>query len=1562
MRNRLCFELYAWACAALTLLSAPGWSLAQDVPTEVVRDGSIGPDASVQPIGTPLPEGGTLFVIGEDLGQRSADQGALFHSFDRFQIAQGDTVQFQIERLARTRHVIARVTGGARSDIFGRLELFPGFIAPGGEGLTEFYLVNPAGILFGPGGSVTSPFPFIATTADALELKDGAVFEAGLGAPPPILSVAKVAAFDFRTSTGSITADGAQLNVLNGAIGLVAGTPGTRIGLNTDDKDLLITSISTGAVLGIIPVRTLVSLSLLSPGSAPASNGEGQITVRRSSLSVAGGNTSRNFFRFGDSALFAGSAIDVQESLIDLASGQAARQQLLSTGHVSIVDSLLRGPEVDISGTGIDLTRFGLVANLVLTSRGDRIRIRDSVLLTTSATLTSDVGISFEGSSLMAGGGFPSPESVFTFSSDNPGTIALDAPSIELDRSTISTTFAAEAVAKSGDISIRADRVRLSGQSVLSTQALAAPRRVTLESGTPVSSFLAELGDGASKAGSISILAGDIELLDSRIASSVAIDSNPPVDPFFGEPPTRLEDFSIGSAGQIRLEAAGAVQLTNSQLDTSSVTQRSSQLGSISIAAATVQLEGSTVTSTSVDTQAGNISVRSGRELLLRDTSLTSNASGSGGAGSVSVSGSAIRLEQESALLSSNTGVGPAGSVRVEPGSGSLTLSERSTISTRAEVGPAPGQPADGNIDVQLDGSLLLQDASSINASVGLGQGGDIRITAPQSVVMRNGSAILAGTGDGQGGRIDVSTGAFLVDSTSSVNADAGVGASGTVQIRSPDVDLQGGIAGLSAEFLNTSALLRPSCEARAEGASSLYVASARGLPTSPDDWLLAFDASPALPDVSADAQRAPEAVADAGTRGELMRVARSQQAGGAYAESLTALESALAQAEQAKDAGRVAAVLGALGNAQQALGRDAAAEVLLTRGTSLARERGDASLAARLEHDLGNHYASAGAAAKARESYARAAELAERSGDALGAAWALAGASRLALESGEDAAALLDRADARIGALSDGVAKAELLIHVGRSRAEQARRAVSAELHDRSLLRAHDRLQSAGKLALVLDAPRLRAYALGNLAELYQSERRFGEALALTREALAQAERAQASDALYRWQWLEGQLLWALGKAEPAVQAYRRAVQILEETRQESRARYGARSGFFRRALAPVYLDLADALLRGASSREAAQGRDALLLEARATVEKLKAAELRNYLRDDCSAQLEARTASLDSLAIDAAVVYPIALRDRLELLVRLPSGLERFTVPVAAEEIEAEARAFRLLVQDRTSSAYRPVARKLYDWLVRPYAAQLAATEVQTLVFVPDGALGTIPMAALHDGEHYLAERFALATAPGLSLVDARPLDVEGVKPLIGGVSQSVQEFAALGSVPSELEAIRGLFGGEVLLDASFQAARIQNAVQEARPTLVHLASHAVFTGDPATSFLLTHDGRITMDELGALLSRTRFRSDPIELLVLSACETAVGDERAALGLAGVAVRAGARSALGSLWTISDEATYPLVVHFYGRLHESGVSRADALRHAQRALLASPRFSHPFYWSPFVLISNWL
>jgi CHAT domain-containing protein len=503
--------------------------------------------------------------------------------------------------------------------------------------------------------------------------------------------------------------------------------------------------------------------------------------------------------------------------------------------------------------------------------------------------------------------------------------------------------------------------------------------------------------------------------------------------------------------------------------------------------------------------------------------------------------------------------------------------------------------------------------------------------------------------------------------------------------------------------------------------------------------------------------------------------------------------------------------------------------------------------------------------------------------------------------------------------------------------------------------------LLRVSKQARQLSDLRSQSYARGNLAALYESENRHSEALVITQEALEIAERAEAADLIGRWHGQIGSILWAAGDTRTAIEFYRRAVDLVEATRPELRARYGAPDARFEREVQPVYLALVDALLQEAGDPGSEEERQHLV-EARATIERWKAAELRDYFRDECVAELAAQAIPAESVSSTAAIVYPIPLADRLELLVSGAWGIERHTVPVGVEEVGETARELRRLVSDRTHRRYLRPARRLHEWLVSPYAASLAKHGVDTLVFVPSGALRTIPMAVLHDGDRFLMEQFAVAVTPSLQLLAPEPLDLAESNLLLAGLSDAVQGFPALENVANELSAIHDLYGGELLLDEDFELSALEESLRERRPEVVHLASHATFTGNPATSFLLTHDTKLSIDRLSSLIGAGRFQDEPLELLVLSACATAAGDDRAALGLSGVAIRAGARSALGSLWSVSDRASSELMIRFYRELGRPGVSKAQALQRAQQQLLAKSAFDHPFYWAPFLMINNWL
>jgi CHAT domain-containing protein len=260
------------------------------------------------------------------------------------------------------------------------------------------------------------------------------------------------------------------------------------------------------------------------------------------------------------------------------------------------------------------------------------------------------------------------------------------------------------------------------------------------------------------------------------------------------------------------------------------------------------------------------------------------------------------------------------------------------------------------------------------------------------------------------------------------------------------------------------------------------------------------------------------------------------------------------------------------------------------------------------------------------------------------------------------------------------------------------------------------------------------------------------------------------------------------------------------------------------------------------------------------------------------------------------------------------------------------------------------------------KPLQADLSASCIRTLVFVPDGALRLLPWAALHDGQQFLIEKYALAITSSLTLTEPRPLARDGVRVLAAGMGGAVEDFPPLPCVQEELRGIQRLYGGTLLLDQDFGPERLDTTLCTGRFSMVHIASHSHFAPDAAQSFLITAQGKLTMERLAQVVGRLRFRAEPIELLTLSACETARGDDRAALGLAGVAIQAGARSALATLWLVADEAAAVLMHKFYQHLQEPGMSRACALQQAQRTLLTHPQYADPFFWAPFLLINNWL
>lgn len=736
------------------------------------------------------------------------------------------------------------------------------------------------------------------------------------------------------------------------------------------------------------------------------------------------------------------------------------------------------------------------------------------------------------------------------------------------------------------------------------------------------------------------------------------------------------------------------------------------------------------------------------------------------------------------------------------------------------------------------------------------------------------------------------------------------------------------------------------------------------------------------------------------------------------------AIETLAGAMQQASDPKLKARIAGELGVAYYQAHRYEQAEPLLKQAYQSTTEPAE-----RLRYavDLGNLYAARRQAGAALRHYGEARE--QATADAGVAVSAGLNLARLAAE-----AERLPRLAAlalEIAQVSDGRERARYYLNLG----QQAR-----VLGTPALRLAYESLEQARRLTSDV-RDRLAAEALDELAQLYEDQHRDPDALELTERAIAGLRGAEARDLMVNLEWRRGRVLRRLGQGSLALRAYQRAVDHIEAIRQDIPVEYTDGRSSFRETLEPVYLGLADLLLLqadGAAPEQQAQ----LMRQARDTVELIKQTELEDFLGDRCLS--EAVGAATRTIPAGTAVLYPIILPERLELLVETAGGLQRRTVKVAAEQLRRESQ--RLARAMRNLGAYEQGSQQIHSWLIAPIESLLASQLIDTVVIVPDGVLRLLPFAALHDGKQFMAEKYAVAVVPGLTLTRVASPDSRERKTLLAGLSEpgpvvdklpagfadailegasarpaagdsasralvlrSTRAFALrgdagaaapLGAPPADAEqrkagpvrdaagavarpaadgarlrkllALPGVKGeidslgqmrrNQTLFNQEFTLAALQRELTAENHGIVHIASHGFFGGTADTSFIMAFDDVLTMDGLQGLLRSEILRKNPIDLLTLSACETAEGDDRSPLGMSGAALKARAGSVLGSLWPVSDEAAKTMMRTFYQGLSGERGTKIKALQKAQRQLIESADMWHPFFWAPFILIGNWL
>ncbi|MFN6568354.1 CHAT domain-containing protein [Dendronalium sp. ChiSLP03b] len=492
----------------------------------------------------------------------------------------------------------------------------------------------------------------------------------------------------------------------------------------------------------------------------------------------------------------------------------------------------------------------------------------------------------------------------------------------------------------------------------------------------------------------------------------------------------------------------------------------------------------------------------------------------------------------------------------------------------------------------------------------------------------------------------------------------------------------------------------------------------------------------------------------------------------------------------------------------------------------------------------------------------------------------------------------------------------------------------------------------------------RAEAYALLSFGSLYQKTQQLSKAQSLTQQGLVLAQTSNAQDIAYRLEWQLGKLLRAQKDIKGAIAAYDAAVESLKSLRNDLVAVNQDVQFNFRDSVEPVYRESVELLLQSPDGNL-----DKLLDKARQRIEALQLAELDNFFQEAC---LQGESVPLDRVANQenpTAILYPIILPEELQVIVKIPKqNLQHYSTKISQTEVEEVLTQLRkTLVNPAATNAIKNQSQQVYNWLIQPIESQLAKSKVNTLVFVLDGSLRNLPMAALYDGKKYLVEKYAIALSVGLQLQNPKRLMRQQLRALTAGLTQPPPDFPNFGPLPAIKSEINLIASAGVsttsLLDKDFTRKALENKVNTVPFNVVHLATHGQFSSRAENTFILAASGPIKVRDFNILLrGRDESRPGAVELLFLSACQTAAGDNRATLGLAGAAVRAGARSTLASLWQIDDESTALFVGEFYRELQGNEITKAEALRQAQLKLLRHPNYNAPCFWSAYVLVGNWL
>ncbi|MBW4550235.1 MAG: CHAT domain-containing protein [Aphanocapsa sp. GSE-SYN-MK-11-07L] len=473
------------------------------------------------------------------------------------------------------------------------------------------------------------------------------------------------------------------------------------------------------------------------------------------------------------------------------------------------------------------------------------------------------------------------------------------------------------------------------------------------------------------------------------------------------------------------------------------------------------------------------------------------------------------------------------------------------------------------------------------------------------------------------------------------------------------------------------------------------------------------------------------------------------------------------------------------------------------------------------------------------------------------------------------------------------------------------------------------------------------RAY--GIRGQLFSQQGQGVMAIAEFGKASSAALSIRANDLAYKWQWEMAKKYDRLGQRTKALELYSASLSSLQQFRKGMLQINPEIQYDFRDKVEPIYREYMSLLLDSPTPD---------LQKVIEVNDRLQIAELENYLQ--CSKLPLTSLVDLPKANSPDAAIYIIRLPKHYAVIIRGKEGqithqlLDKLGIDERLSVLKQNLQGDRF--SNLSERSYQQLFGSLYQALFAPVATLLPTQG--TLVINVDSQLQGIPWGILYDGQRYLIERFSIAYSLGAEQTTPKPIASNQLRALVGGLSEQTNDtqYPALPAVQREVQAIESILQTKILLNQKFTAAEL---IQDGQGfPIIHLASHGQFSSNPRQTYILAWNERITLSELGNLV-RSRDAA-PLELLVLSACETAQGDHRASLGIAGTAIQSGARSTVATLWLVNDESQSQLMQTFYQSLKQ-GKSKAEALRDGQLALLHSSTYRSPYFWGSAVLLGSW-